>query len=66
MPLTERFQKIDPILGAIVPGAKIQQHGAMVIGVKALPSWRLGGRDLGVIHVGAKAWRHRSWRQALA
>jgi hypothetical protein len=30
MSLTERFQKIDPYLGAMVIGAKVTRHGARI------------------------------------
>jgi hypothetical protein len=34
MPLVERFQKMNPVLDATVIGAKLQHHGASVIGAK--------------------------------
>jgi hypothetical protein len=62
MPMTERFQKIDPYLSDMVVGAKVTRHGAMVTGAKTLTrvadvagSWC---RDLW-----RQAWRHRSRRQ---
>jgi hypothetical protein len=60
MPLTERFQKIDPGLGAINAGAKITQLGAVNIGAK--PPCHLADdaelaltwQDLGDVTIGAK------------
>jgi hypothetical protein len=54
--LTERFQKIDPYLGAIVVGAKVTRHGARVTGAKTLTR----GADV------AGSWRRDLWRQDLA
>jgi hypothetical protein len=36
MPLTKRFQKMDPGLGVMVVGAKVTRHGARVTGTKTL------------------------------
>jgi hypothetical protein len=69
MPLTERFQKMDPGLGAIHAGAKVTQLGAVNVGAKppchladdaelALTWQHLGavtiGAKLGAIVIGAK------------
>jgi hypothetical protein len=68
MPLTEKFQEMDPGLGAINAGAKITQLGAVNVGAK--PPCHLAD-DAGTNvaapwrrHHWRQAWRHRHWRQA--
>jgi hypothetical protein len=60
MLLTERFQEMDPRLGAINAGAKITQLGAVNVGAK--PPWHLADnaelaltwQHLDVVTIGAK------------
>jgi hypothetical protein len=60
MPLTERFQEMDPGLGAINAGAKITQFDAVNVGAK--PPYHLADdaelaltwQHLGAVTIGAK------------
>jgi hypothetical protein len=67
MLLVERYQKMNPELGAIHAGAKVTQLGAVGVGVK--PSCHLpDDADLAVTwrrHHWRQAWRHGSWRRAV-